>query len=218
MPVTSTDLIQQLTASGLNYADIGAALGRDRSLVRQVGIGAKPGNNMRAALESLQARLATVTHPDARKAVTRSTSIPPARRTTKAGTTARVRKSMTHKGRGYSTGTVKQQAARGKGGALPGLVADAAGQGRTVAVTVGFDKRVTVNGTSGGRRARTGAGGWVEMELGSAASVQAAANAQHGGNVSAYVAAQAIERGYVSGVADERDAVAHMTSLELRTY
>lgn len=51
--LTSRDYINQLVAEGWSYARIGRELGRDGSLVRQIAIGRKPGNNLRAALSEL---------------------------------------------------------------------------------------------------------------------------------------------------------------------
>lgn len=46
-------LIAQLSSYGLNYADIGRAIGRDRSLIRQAANGVKPIHNAVPALRQL---------------------------------------------------------------------------------------------------------------------------------------------------------------------
>ena len=59
-PTTAAELIGELTGAGLNYADIGRALDRNRSLVRQVAIGAKPGHNLTDALGALRERVGDI--------------------------------------------------------------------------------------------------------------------------------------------------------------
>lgn len=74
---SSRQYIQDLLSKGETYASIGRQLGRDGSLIRQIGLGQKPGNNLNAALSELSST-GTVTHP-------------PHRRTTTAGGLAKVR-------------------------------------------------------------------------------------------------------------------------------
>lgn len=218
MPSESTDLVRELVEGGLNYADIGQALGRDRSLVRQVGIGAKPGNNLRAALAELRDRLAGV--QAGRHQAARAATVPaPPRRQTAAGKPAAVRRRTRHEGPHHSTQLVKRQASQHGATALGKALDRAADAGRQAAVTVGFDRAVTVTASSpGAKHARTGAGGSVEFKLGDAEEVREEVDQEYGGNFAAYVAAKAAEAGYISGPADERETVAHMTSLELRTF
>lgn len=74
--MTSAELIAELLASGETYASIGRAIGRDKSLIRQVARGTKPGRNL----------------TDALAAVTRREHVPePPRRRTRTGEPARVR-------------------------------------------------------------------------------------------------------------------------------
>jgi hypothetical protein len=216
---TSQELVAALIERGLSQRAIGQAIGRDSSLISQVARGAKPGRNLAPALEALQAQVSGLT-PQAAKATARPGAVAkPARRTTKAGALAKVRRPTTVRARWGQSTTMKRQAVRHGAKGMGHALADAQADGRgSVAVTVSFGRSVTVNNTSGGRRGRTGRGGVIDMNLGDPAQVAAEVDARHGGNFSEYVAAQALERGYVSGVADERDAVAHMTAVELRGW
>jgi hypothetical protein len=204
----STDLVRELLAGGMNYADVGRALGRDRSLIRQVGVGAKPGNNLRAALEGLRDRLAGV-----------QAAVPaPTRRTTARGKPARTRAKTVHGDRAgheraYSTGIVKKQGARSGGGNLTGALARAADAGRTVSVTVSFDRAVTVDPYKGSKKGVPGPGGTLDMQLGDAEEVQEGI-AEHG-SLTAYVCAYGAAQGWLYG---PPDLVSHVNSLELRTY
>lgn len=199
----STDLVRELLAGGMNYADVGRALGRHRSLIRQVGVGTKPGNNLRDALEGLRARLAGV-----------QAAVPePPRRTTAKGKPARTRRRTTHEGRAYSTSMVKKQGARSGGGSLTRAVERAADAGRTVSVTVSFDRAVTVDPYKGSRKGIAGPGGTLDMQLGDADDVREGI-AEHG-NLTAYVVAYGASQGWLYGPAD---LAAHVNSLELRTY
>lgn len=74
---TSKDIIGELLSQGYSYAAIGRQVGRDGSLIRQIGIGAKPGLNLQESLTQL--------------ASTGEVTTPPFRRTTSSGTIARVR-------------------------------------------------------------------------------------------------------------------------------
>jgi len=79
---TSTELINALIAQGYSRAAIGRAVGRDSSLIGQIAKGAKPGTNLNAALDQLLS--------------TGEVQTPPFRRTTKAGTVAKVRARRGH--------------------------------------------------------------------------------------------------------------------------
>lgn len=216
----SAEIIARLVESGASLRSIGDAIGRDSSLLSQVARGRKPGNNLRESLARLEAQVATLTKGGAKPSTAaRSVTVAePTRRPAKAGGLAKVRRATTKAGGWGQSTTMKRQAARNGARGMGHALNLAAGEGREVAVTVSFNRSVTVNNTSGGRRGRTGRGGVVEMRLGDADEVFDAVMIQHGGNFSEYVAAQAIDRGYLSGVADERDAVAHMTGVELRGW
>lgn len=230
--LNSAGLIRELVESGLNYEQIGHAIGRNRSYVRQIDKGMKPGTGLRASLDALRTRLAHLDQPEARQVAARNTTVPPPpRRRTKAGEQARTRKSMTFAGDSFSTSTVKKDASRHGAASLNRQLSGLPGD-RRVGVTIGFDHRIAVNNTSGGvvnarqgdagtygrQRGETGRGGYVEMEFPNAAAVRQEVEVQYGGNLSAFLAAKAAEAGYVSGAADERGLVNHMTSIELRSY
>lgn len=72
----STRILEALHRGGMTDQQIGKALGRNSSLIRQVRLGKKPGRNLENALRQLQSR----------RQIT-----PPPRRTTRAGEQARVR-------------------------------------------------------------------------------------------------------------------------------
>ena len=74
---SSQQHIRALLARGESYSSIGKKLGRDGSLIRQISLGKKPGNNLTAALSELDST-GQVTHPARR-------------RTTKRGGLAKVR-------------------------------------------------------------------------------------------------------------------------------
>lgn len=218
----SGEAIARLLAAGLSGQDIGRAIGRDRSLVSQVARGVKPGTNLRDALGALERQVGGLAGRDAKQAARRGAVPEPPRRQTgppEARRPANVRKPTTRTGRAWGTSTAKRQAVRAGAHGFGHPLADAADARRTVAVTVGTNAGLRINNTSGGkvRGAHVGAGAF-DMQLGPADQVWAEVQAQHGGNFSAYVAAQALERGLISGVADEREAVQHFTSLELRSY
>lgn len=209
----SGQIINELRASGLSMESIGQAIGRNRSLVRQVSIGAKPGNNLRDALAELRERLATVA-PDARRTVARSAPVtPPAARTTKTGKTARVRGKTTIGGRAWKTGTVRQQASRSGARALGKLAAEAAEAGMALAVTVQFDKAVTVQGYSKGKRGKAGAGGALDFQIDPDGYDSAE------GSFTAWLCSQALAGGYISGQGNDAGAyVGHVVSIEARAF
>lgn len=212
----SGDIIRRLLGSGMSGQAIGEAVGRDRSLVSQVGRGIKPGANLEAALTALEAReLGQVAAP-----------VPaPPRRTTRTGRLAGVRRPTTIRGRSYSTATIKKQAAGGGGRALMHTVNEAADDGRSLSATISFDKSVTVVNSSPRRtvagatargRGKTGRGGSVEMQLDMPPEeVADTITYDYGGNVAAFLLAEAEARGYISGSAD---AGAHIAAIELRSY
>lgn len=208
----SGEIIGRLVSSGLNMEQIGQAVGRNRSLVRQIMIGRKPGNNLRDALAQLEGALAGQPAP---AEVIRETRVAkPAPRTTKAGKTARVRRPTTIRGRGWQTSTVRRQAARHGAHGMAHPIRDAAADGRDVAVTASFTKGVKVNADYG-RRGRAGWGGTVEMNLGDAEQVQAEVDDMYGGDFAAYVLDQAAARGHIDNPEAARRG---LEAIELRAF
>lgn len=154
----STEIIRRLLERGLTGQAIGQAIGRDRSLVSQVGRGIKPGATLEGALSELERRVVAGERP----AVTQA----PARRVTRAGTAAKVRRPTTigKPGR-WRTSTIKRQAASSGGSSLARSLGEAADDGGTVKVTIVYDKSVIVIAGGSGKRGRPGPGGTVEMEV-----------------------------------------------------
>ncbi len=205
--------IQALRAAGLTYADIGRAVGRDKSLIRQVATGAKPGENMRAALAELRDRLTAAPNP--RQAARESAPVQVERRTTAKGSTARVRRPVTVSGRGWQTSTARRQAASSGGRGMAGPLRQAARAGKSVAVTASFSTSVTV-ARAYGRRGVAGSGGTAEMNLGTAAEVREdMADRGYGPDeFSWYVLELLSERGDIAPDVDAAD----LTGLEMRAW
>lgn len=207
----SSDIIRRLVESGANYESIGQAVGRNRSLIRQVGIGSKPGNNLRDALAALETRLAGVA-PDRVNTAARTTTVaPPSRRQTSRGALARVRKPTTIRGRAWTASTAKQGAVRNGARGLGHAMADAADAGQTLAATVLFSKRTKVEAYGSSRRGTAGFGGSVDIELGPAEEVWPIVHNEFGGDITAYILAEVQGRGLVSGDAE-------IIGIDLRSY
>lgn len=206
-------LINELRAAGLNFEDVGKALDRNRSLIGQISRGQKPGHNLRDALVELRDRLATVT-PEARKAVARAgTTTKPAQRTTKAGKVAHVRGKTTIRGRSWASGNVRRQAARSGAKGLAKLAVEAAEAGMDLAVTVQFNKGVTVQGYSKGKRGRPGAGGILDCQLDPQDFDPQAESFTH------WVIRSALRLGYLSGHGEDVDKyVSRVESIEARAF
>lgn len=207
---TSAELLADLLAGGLNYADVGKALGRNRSYVRQVAIGAKPGHGLTESLAALRERLAAGGADAAKTAAVPA----PEARVTRAGRPARVRRPTTTgpKSGAWATSTVKRQGARNGAHGLAHAMHDADEAGQTLAVTVTFAKSVTVL-RAYGHRGQAGRGGSVEMELGEAGDVLDGL-AAYDGNVTAYLIARMVERGDIaSGV-----KTGQVEAVEMRRY
>lgn len=212
MNAPSADSISALRAAGLSMEAIGQAVGRNRSLIRQIGLGVKPGENLRVSLEALRRQVEGA--PDTRAAARAATVPPAARRTTRAGGAARVRRPVTVSGGSWSTSTLKRQGASHGAGGLVGPLERASRQGRSVAVTVAFTPAVTVL-RDYGKRGRSGAGGVVDMKLGDAGAILADLQA-NGGTFSDYVLQAAAEEGLISHHdAGRGDA---LDSVELRSF
>lgn len=216
-------IIERLRGQGVSMESIGRAVGRNRSLIRQVGMGAKPGHNLTAPLEALERRLqgldGRAANAEARAA---AGNVPaPARRTTAAGRPARTRAATTVSGRTgkWSTSTVKRQGARSGGRGLLRPLDAAADAGRNVAASVSFSHRVYIQGSSGrGARVGAGMGGVVEINLGDAEEFRDYVDTEHGGSVTAAIVYRAAEAGYLGGPEDAEDAVTEVLDVELRTF
>lgn len=206
----SADSIARLRAAGLNMEDIGQAIGRNRSLVRQVAMGAKPGNNLRDALARLEQKLEAGT--DARQAA-REGVAPPPRRQAAGGRPARVRRPVSRSGAGWSTATARRQATRSGGGALDSTIARAAARGHQLAVdaTVAQDVKVA---NAYGKHGVAGFGGTAEMVLGDAQDVLDELR-ETGQDFTSYVYDRLVERGDVDGGREPGDA---LVQLELRSF
>jgi hypothetical protein len=90
----SAKLINRMHAKGTSYSSIGKSLGRDSSFISQIAHGKKKGTNLTGALKDMAAG--------------RKVTAPPARRTTKAGTLAKVRRgSLRDKGALVMTAPLK---------------------------------------------------------------------------------------------------------------
>lgn len=153
----SGDIVRRLLARGLTGQQIGQAIGRDRSLVSQVGRGRKPGANLEAALSELERR-ADAGGPLGGVAE-------PARRTTRSGRVARVRRPTRVGSDRWSSTTIKSQAAASGGRALGRALTDAAEDGAEVVVTIVYAKSVVVLQGGSGKKGRPGPGGTVEMKV-----------------------------------------------------
>jgi hypothetical protein len=211
------EIIARLVAGGANYQTIGEALGRNRSLIRQVAIGAKPGRNLRDSVAELERRVqAAGRAPASREPV----ATPPPRRTTvKHGreVLANVRKPTTIRGRSWTASTAKRAATRSGARGLGHPLADAAESGRQVAVTVSVDGQVSVEAYGSSRRGRAGVRGSADFKLGDADEVWESVREDYGGNVTAYVAAAMVDQGLVSGMG--AGALAdHITEIDLRAF
>lgn len=211
----SGEIVARLLAGGANYQTIGEALGVNRSLPRQWATGAKPGNNMRAALRALERRLGGEEPPPRGEPIPEARAVE--RRTTRSGALARVRKPTTIRGRSWTASTVKRAGVKGGARGLGHPIADAAEDGRRLGATVSVDKQLSVQAYGTSRRGRAGAGGSVDLDLGDAAEVWDELQGRYGGDVTAYLADQLAGRGLLSGPGMD-NAAAHLTEIELRTF
>lgn len=212
----SSEIVRRLVEAGANYESIGQAVGRNRSLIRQVGIGSKPGNNLRDALAALESRLAGVAPERANVAARSAAVAPPSRRQTSRGALAKVRRPTTVAGRSWTASTVKKAGVKGGARGLGHPIADAAEAGRQLAVTVSVDRSLAVQAYGKKGRGRAGRGGSVDFRLGDAEDVWEAVQAA-GGDVAAYVAGAMIEAGLVDS-ADQAFVRAHLVEIDLRTF
>jgi hypothetical protein len=205
----SGEIIRRLVESGANYQTIGQALGRNRSLVRQVAIGAKPGHNLRDSLQQLERRLAGEV-----------VDVPaPARRETARHTLARVRRPVTIKGRtgAWSASGAKKAAVRSGAKGLGHPMADAAEAGQALAVTVSVDGHLSVEAYGKSRHSRGGLRGSADFRLGDADEVWEAVRDEYAGDVTAYIADVMVERGLVDS-SDTGYVREHLVDIELRAF
>lgn len=206
-------IVARLVAAGANYETIGQALGRNRSLVRQVALGVKPGHNLTAALERLEARVTELPGGVDVNRAARGLEVPaPTRRVTGRGHLARVRRPTTISGRAYSTSTIKRQAAGSGGRSLMHTITDAAEAGRRVAVSVRFDRSINVRSYGKSKRGQAGAGGVLDFELGEGDELLDAVDGAE--SVVAFIVAEAEAAGHISG----DNPAAHVLEVELRTF
>lgn len=210
----STEIVRRLVAAGANYESIGRALGRNRSYIRQVGIGAKPGETMRASLAELEERLTGAADLN-REARTVTLTTPPEARKDRRGALARVRKPTTVSGRSWSSSSVKRQAVKSGARGLGHPMADAADRGQSLGVTVTVDGAVSIQAYGTSRRGREGLHGSADFRLGDAGEVLDAIQNQYGGDVTAYVADVMVERGLVAGA---EDVAPHIVEIDLRAF
>lgn len=205
----SGDIIRRLVEGGQNYQTIGVALGRDRSLVRQVAIGTKPGRNLRDALAQLERKLSG-------QAVEVQE---PTRRTTRRGSLAGVRKPTTRRSESgsWSSSTVKRTAIRGGAKGLGHPLADAAEAGHQVAVTVSVDGHLGIEAYGSSRRGRAGLHGSADFKLGDAEEVAATIHDEYAGDVAAYIADVMVDQGLVSS-SDASYVREHIVEIDMRTW
>lgn len=213
----SSEIIRRLVESGANYESIGQAVGRNRSLIRQVGIGSKPGNNLRDSLAALESRLAGVAPERVNRTAREAAVAPPARRTTTRGTLAGVRKPTTIRGRSWTASTVKKAGVKSGARGLGHTIADAAESGRQIAATVSVDGALAVEAYGSSRRGVQGVRGSADFKLGDGPEVWAAVRDDYAGDVTAYVAARMVEAGLVDS-SDEGYVREHLVEIDLRTF
>jgi hypothetical protein len=207
-------LVQRLISQGLSYEDVGQAVGRNRSLIRQVGLGTKPGNNLREQLATLERRLSGL-DAGQRKGAARSAGLAPARRTKAGGAVARTRRKTTVTAGTWSTATAKRSSVRNGARGTAKVIHDAADQSRNLGVTITFGKGVTVT-SAYGKRGKAG-GAVLDFELGDPDYVAARLENEFAGNVTALVVTMADERGFL--VYDPSvDPTTRALELEVRNY
>lgn len=132
--------VQQLVGRGITQKAIGAALGRNDSLISQIRRGTGKGASLRDRLAEL---VATAEEHDLGRGATAEQLAAgrqePARRTRKSGAIARVRKAISVRyGGGGSSSSVKQQAAQAGGNGLLYELERAHADGLSVAFDVTF--------------------------------------------------------------------------------
>lgn len=195
----SEAIIRRLLGQGLTGEQIGRAIGRDRSLVSQVGRGRKPGSNLAGALGELERRV--------NAGMTAEGIAEPARRTTSSGRVARVRRRTTVRSKSgeWASVTTKQQATR-SGTALDKQLRRAASLGLQAAADATMDTSVEVR-FAYGRNGVEGSGGTVSVSLDPHDYVES------GMTPADYIAYRAAEEGQV-----EPGLGANVVTVELRVW
>ncbi len=128
----ATRHIRALQARGFNYAQIGRAVGVNRSLVRQIGLGQKPGRNLAPSLRALAKSDAP---PPRRGQSIEGVKIPePAHKTTRSGERAAVRQPEVRAGNDVNGIMVERRTAK----AGLNAIKRAAARGQNVKVTITF--------------------------------------------------------------------------------
>lgn len=225
--IEAADFVRRLVARGISQRTIGAAVGRNDSLISQIGRGTGKGGSLRDRLGEL---LATAERANLGKGATpeqlAAGGQKPARRTRRTGTIARVRRAVStrYKG-GGSTSQVKRQAARAGGNGLIYELRRAAADDDQVAWDVTFRDpadEVQVIESSGrprpkadqAKRRQKRHGLTVTMKAGARESLDAVEAA---GSVTLGVLSMMMERGLIS-FEDEAAAVNDVESIEMRVW
>lgn len=143
-----------LKAAGVSYKAIGAALGRNDSLIGQIARGIKPGRNLEAAAAELRRQVEANgwTKPDRLR-------LPEAPRRRQ-----KVRQAVRHGGQRWSTAQAKRQATASGAHQLAGIIDDAAASGRKVALRLTVDPRAVFK-QSPGRKVKGGRGRRAAQEV-----------------------------------------------------
>jgi hypothetical protein len=224
--IEAADFVRRLVARGISQRTIGAAVGRNDSLISQIGRGTGKGGSLRDRLGEL---LATAERAGLGKGATpeqlAAGGQEPARRTRRTGTIARVRRAVSARyGGGGSTSQVKRQAAHAGGNGLIYELRRAADEDMQVAWDVTFRdpaNEVQVIESSGRprpkadktkRRRRHGL--TVTMRAGARESLDAVEAA---GSVTRGVLRMMIERGLIN-YEDEDEAIQDVEAIEMRVW
>lgn len=227
----AAELVQALVDRGLTQKMIGGAVGRNDSLISQIRRGTGKGGSLVEQLREVRDKLDALTAAGRKPtAETLTPDTPAPRRQTARGSIARVRRAVTVKGNGWSTATVKAQAARAGGNGLLPELEDAARDGRNVAFDVTFRAagKVRVMESSGrpAKRTRKAAGhkqlGWTVTlgDGGNLAAQTALAAINQEGSVVAGVLKMMADRGLISYDGTPADTVSdgEVVSVEMRTF
>ncbi len=217
--IEAAAFVQRLVDRGITQKTIGAAIGRNDSLISQIRRGTGKGGSLRDRLAELVARAESAgLGAEATPEQLAAGGQEPARRVRKTGTIARVRKavSVRYKG-GGSTSTVKAQAAQAGGNGLIYELRRAAGLNAEVAFDVTFRERhVRVIESSGKprpeRKSKTGITVTMRADAQEALTAVEAA-----GSVTRGVIRMMMARGLIS-YTDEDQAMADVLAIEMRVW
>lgn len=221
----AAEFVRRLVARGISQKTIGAAVGRNDSLISQIRRGTGKGGNLRDRLGELvanaeRAGLGKGATPEELAAGGQE----PARRVRRTGTVARVRKAVSVRYRGGgSTSTVKAQAAQAGGNGLIYELRRAAEDDAEVAFDVTFrdpaDEVQVIESSGRPRPKATGArtrrhGLTVTMKTG---SVEALHEIESAGSVTAGVLNMMADRGLIT-FGDLARAMRDVLSIEMRVW